>query len=104
MTTEWSRAKNGCPQQSTLGEREGIHSPRDDLSRQRRDLPWEKVDKRYMFDGPTGKESLPELFENRSQLIVDHLMFSPDWMPDARTARIGPTASTESSSTSITAT
>ena len=52
---------------------------RDELSRQRRELPWEKVDKRYVFDGPNGKETLVELFEKRSQLIVYHFMFSPEW-------------------------
>ncbi|HEX9132876.1 MAG TPA: DUF899 family protein, partial [Ktedonobacteraceae bacterium] len=52
---------------------------RDELSRQRRELPWEKVDKQYIFDGPGGKETLAELFENRSQLIVYHFMFAPDW-------------------------
>jgi predicted dithiol-disulfide oxidoreductase (DUF899 family) len=52
---------------------------RDELSRQRRELPWEKVDKRYVFDGPSGKETLAELFQNRSQLIVYHFMFAPDW-------------------------
>ena len=52
---------------------------RDELSRQRRELPWEKVDKQYVFDGPSGKETLAELFENRSQLIVYHFMFAPDW-------------------------
>ena len=52
---------------------------RDELSRQRRELPWEKVDKQYVFDGPSGKETLAELFENRSQLIVYHFMFAPEW-------------------------
>jgi len=52
---------------------------RDQLSHQRRDLPWERVDKQYLFDGPNGKESLAQLFENRSQLIVYHFMFDPDW-------------------------
>lgn len=52
---------------------------RDELSRQRRVLPWEKVDKQYIFDGPQGKETLAELFEQRSQLIVYHFMFSPEW-------------------------
>jgi predicted dithiol-disulfide oxidoreductase (DUF899 family) len=51
---------------------------RDALSRQRRELPWERVDKQYVFDGPRGKETLAELFETRSQLIVYHFMFSPD--------------------------
>jgi predicted dithiol-disulfide oxidoreductase (DUF899 family) len=52
---------------------------RDELSRQRRELPWEKVTKSYVFDGPRGKETLAELFEGRSQLMVYHFMFSPSW-------------------------
>jgi predicted dithiol-disulfide oxidoreductase (DUF899 family) len=52
---------------------------RDELSRQRRELPWEKVTKSYVFDGPNGKETLAELFEGRSQLVVYHLMFHPSW-------------------------
>jgi predicted dithiol-disulfide oxidoreductase (DUF899 family) len=52
---------------------------RDELSRQRRNLPWEAVSKNYVFDGPSGKQSLPELFDGRSQLIVYHFMFAPDW-------------------------
>jgi predicted dithiol-disulfide oxidoreductase (DUF899 family) len=52
---------------------------RDQLSQQRRDLPWERVEKKYVFEGPTGKQSLAELFEGRSQLIVYHFMFDPSW-------------------------
>jgi predicted dithiol-disulfide oxidoreductase (DUF899 family) len=52
---------------------------RDDLNRQRRELPWVKVDKPYLFDGPNGQETLADLFENRSQLIVYHFMFGPTW-------------------------
>jgi predicted dithiol-disulfide oxidoreductase (DUF899 family) len=52
---------------------------RDELSRHRRELPWEKVDKSYPFDGPSGKETLPQLFGKRSQLIVYHFMFDPAW-------------------------
>jgi predicted dithiol-disulfide oxidoreductase (DUF899 family) len=51
---------------------------RDELSRQRRELPWERVDKKYVLVGPKGKETLAELFENRSQLIVYHFMFGPE--------------------------
>jgi predicted dithiol-disulfide oxidoreductase (DUF899 family) len=50
---------------------------RDDLSRQRRELPWERVDKSYVFDGPNGKETLAQLFGKRSQLVVYHFMFNP---------------------------
>ena len=52
---------------------------RDQLSQQRRELPWVKVDKAYMFDGANGKQTLPELFDGRSQLIVYHFMFGPSW-------------------------
>jgi len=49
---------------------------RDELSQARRDLPWEKVEKAYAFDGPDGRESLAQLFAGRSQLIVYHFMFN----------------------------
>jgi predicted dithiol-disulfide oxidoreductase (DUF899 family) len=52
---------------------------RDQLSRERRDLPSEAVDKEYVFEGPDGKETLRELFDGRSQLIVRHFMFDPAW-------------------------
>ncbi|MGA3371846.1 MAG: thioredoxin family protein [Terracidiphilus sp.] len=52
---------------------------RDELSRQRRELPWERVEKQYVFDGPKGKETLAELFDGRSQLIVYHFMLGPGW-------------------------
>jgi predicted dithiol-disulfide oxidoreductase (DUF899 family) len=52
---------------------------RDELSRERRELPWEKVTKPYVFDGPNGRESLADLFDGRSQLVVYHLMFAPTW-------------------------
>jgi len=52
---------------------------RDDLSRQRRELPWEKVEKQYVFDGPNGKQTLADLFAGRSQLIIYHFMFGPGW-------------------------
>jgi predicted dithiol-disulfide oxidoreductase (DUF899 family) len=52
---------------------------RDELSQQRRELPWEKVEKQYVFDGPGGKETLADLFAGRSQLIIYHFMFGPGW-------------------------
>jgi predicted dithiol-disulfide oxidoreductase (DUF899 family) len=51
---------------------------RDELSRERRELPWERVTKSYVFDGAAGKETLSDLFAGRSQLIVYHFMFAPD--------------------------
>jgi predicted dithiol-disulfide oxidoreductase (DUF899 family) len=52
---------------------------RDELNKERRELPWVKVDKEYIFDGPEGKLSLAELFCGKRQLIVYHFMFGPDW-------------------------
>ncbi len=52
---------------------------REELSRERRELPWEAVSKDYVFEGRDGKQNLSTLFEGRSQLIVYHFMFAPDW-------------------------
>ena len=63
-----------------LLEKEKEHShATDDLARQRRELPWVKITKTYEFDGPDGKVSLSELFDGRSQLMIYHFMFGPDW-------------------------
>ena len=51
---------------------------RDELSRQQRALPWERVEREYVFDGPEGKETLADLFDGRSQLVVYHFMFPPE--------------------------
>src|SRR5207247_9382979 len=52
---------------------------RDALSAARRELPMVKIDKEYLFEGPDGKETLADLFDSRSQLIVYHFMLGPDW-------------------------
>jgi predicted dithiol-disulfide oxidoreductase (DUF899 family) len=52
---------------------------RDELSRQRRELPWERVDKSYVFDGPGEQKTLAQLFDGRRQLVVFHFMFTPSW-------------------------
>jgi predicted dithiol-disulfide oxidoreductase (DUF899 family) len=52
---------------------------RDELCRERRALPWVRVEKPYVFEGPDGKKTLAELFEDRSQLLVYHFMFGPGW-------------------------
>ncbi len=52
---------------------------RDELNRQRQELPWEKIEKNYVFESANGKESLADLFGGRSQLIVYHFMFGPEW-------------------------
>ena len=52
---------------------------RDEISQLRRELPWEKVEKKYVFEGPNGTETLADLFEGRGQLIAYHFMFGPGW-------------------------
>jgi predicted dithiol-disulfide oxidoreductase (DUF899 family) len=62
-----------------LAEEKEFNRIRDALSKKRRDLPWERVEKDYLFDGPNGKETLAQLFGRKSQLIVYHFMFDPEW-------------------------
>ncbi len=62
-----------------LAEEKAFTRARDALSRKRRELPWEKVEKNYVFDVPNGKETLADLFGGKSQLIVYHFMLGPDW-------------------------
>jgi predicted dithiol-disulfide oxidoreductase (DUF899 family) len=50
----------------------------DQLSQERRELPWEAVRKEYVFEGPNGKQTLAQLFDGKSQLIVYHFMFEPN--------------------------
>ena len=52
---------------------------RDELSRERRELPWEHVKKQYAFESDRGRETLGELFGKHNQLIVYHFMYAPDW-------------------------
>jgi predicted dithiol-disulfide oxidoreductase (DUF899 family) len=58
---------------------EELTQAREALSQARRALPWVKVDKDYLFDGPNGKVTLAELFKGRPQLVVQHVMFAPEW-------------------------
>lgn len=51
----------------------------DAVAAERRQLPWVKVEKNYVFDAPGGKKTLADLFGSRSQLIVYHFMFGPEW-------------------------
>jgi predicted dithiol-disulfide oxidoreductase (DUF899 family) len=71
---EWIAARK-----ELLSKEKELTRLRDQLSRQRRELPWEKLEKDYIFDSPEGKQSLADLFEGRSQLVVYHFMFAPDW-------------------------
>jgi predicted dithiol-disulfide oxidoreductase (DUF899 family) len=61
-----------------LAEEKELTRRRDELSLRRRELPWEAVDKEYVFEGPEGERTLAELFDGRSQLLVYHFMFPPE--------------------------
>ena len=71
---EWEAARK----QLLIKEKQ-LTRQRDEVDRQRRELPWVKVEKQYVFEGPKGQETLADLFEGRSQLIVQHFMFGPGW-------------------------
>lgn len=71
---EWLDARRAL-----LAKEKRFTQLRDQLSAERRELPWEKVEKSYVFDGPAGRESLADLFAGKSQLIVYHFMFAPEW-------------------------
>ena len=71
---EWLEARRAL----LLREKEATHL-RDKVNAERMALPWVKVDKNYMFDTPQGPKSLADLFDGRSQLMVYHFMFGPDW-------------------------
>jgi predicted dithiol-disulfide oxidoreductase (DUF899 family) len=71
---EWLAAR-----QELLRKEKEFTRARDELSALRRELPWEAVTKEYVFEGPQGRQRLAELFDGRSQLIVYHFMFAPEW-------------------------
>ena len=71
---QWLEARKAL-----LAKEKEFNRLRDKLAAERRALPWVAVDKRYVFDGPDGKESLAELFGKHSQLIVYHFMLGPGW-------------------------
>ena len=71
---EWLAARRNF-----LQEEKDFTRLRDRLSQNRRQLPWVKVDTEYLFEDLNGKLSLADLFEDKSQLIVYHFMYGPDW-------------------------
>jgi predicted dithiol-disulfide oxidoreductase (DUF899 family) len=71
---EWLEARR-----AHLAREKEFTRARDRLAEERRALPWLKVDKDYVFDGPQGRAKLADLFEGRPQLVVQHFMFAPDW-------------------------
>ncbi|HEX7159011.1 MAG TPA: DUF899 domain-containing protein [Edaphobacter sp.] len=71
---EWTEARKAL-----LAKEKELTRLRDEVSRKRLELPWEKVGKTYVFDTPEGKKTLADLFNRRSQLVIYHFMFGPEW-------------------------
>lgn len=71
---EWIKAR-----QALLTKEKEWTRAKDDLTRERQDLPWVRVEKAYVFEGPNGLVALTDLFRGRSQLFVYHFMFAPEW-------------------------
>lgn len=71
---EWVSARKAL-----LEEEKSFSKARDALAAKRRELPWTMVDKTYEFETEQGPKSLGDLFDGRTQLIVQHFMFGPDW-------------------------
>lgn len=74
-----SRAEWIDARKKLLAKEKALTRQRDALAAERRQLPWERMEKTYEFTGPDGKETLAQLFAGRSQLFVYHFMFGPDW-------------------------
>ena len=87
-----SKPKNGGPEHKVASREEWLKARvallkdekeltrrSDELARRRQELPWVQIDKQYRFDTDEGKASLSELFRGRSQLLVYHFMFGPDY-------------------------
>jgi predicted dithiol-disulfide oxidoreductase (DUF899 family) len=72
--TEWVEARRAL-----LAKEKELTRLHDQLAAQRRQLPWERIEKEYVFEAPEGRVTLADLFEGRSQLVVYHFMFGPDW-------------------------
>jgi len=89
-----SRAEWTAARKEFLEKEKEFTRLRDELSRLRRDLPWELVEKEYVFDGADDKVTLAQLFEGRSQLIIYHFMFGPGWQEGCKSARSWPITST----------
>ena len=72
---QWLAARN-----ELLAREKALTREHDEIARLRRELPWVRVEKNYVFDAPGGKKlTLAELFRGRSQLVVYHFMFGPEW-------------------------
>src|SRR2546430_9768880 len=71
---EWLKARK-----KLLKAEKELTRQSDEIARRRQELPWVKIDKEYRFETDEGKASLADLFRERSQLLVYHFMFGPDY-------------------------
>jgi len=71
---QWIQARRAL-----LAKEKELTRQHDQIAQQRRELPWVKVEKNYTFDTPRGKATLADLFAGRSQLLIYHFMFGPEW-------------------------
>ena len=84
-STPTTQPKTVSPEQWLAARRELLRQEKaftkqgDQLAKRRRELPWVKIGKSYMFDSPAGRKTLADLFEGRSQLMVQHFMLGPGW-------------------------
>lgn len=74
-----SRDRWVAERRTLLAREKELTRLRDQIARERRALPWVRVEKNYVFDTPDGPRALADLFEGRRQLLVQHFMFAPGW-------------------------
>jgi predicted dithiol-disulfide oxidoreductase (DUF899 family) len=74
-----SKAQWLAERKTLLAREKELTHLRDQIARERRALPWERVEKSYVFDAPEGRRTLADLFEGRRQLLMQHFMFAPGW-------------------------
>jgi predicted dithiol-disulfide oxidoreductase (DUF899 family) len=74
-----SRDRWVAERKTLLAREKELTRLRDQIARERRALPWVRIEKNYVFDTPEGQRTLAELFEGRRQLLVQHFMFGPGW-------------------------
>src|SRR5439155_26932433 len=102
--TTGTREEAAAAQDKLLEREDELMRLGEELAEERRKLPWVPVEKEYTLDTDEGPKTLTELFDGRSQLLVYHIMFGPDWSAACRPARRSPTTSTARSRISTPAT
>jgi predicted dithiol-disulfide oxidoreductase (DUF899 family) len=96
MTTPMtvSRGKRLEARRDLLAAEKDLTRRSDKVAQLRRQLPWVKVDRKYVFEAPDGRQTLADLFDGRHQLLVQHFMLSPGAEQGSRAAPTWPTTPT----------